>query len=179
MSGCLTDQDCDLGYFCGSQLPAYPNSYYDTVSSVIRGQVIFLQHTNMSFDGNSFVSLPASYDPPSVTDLTIFATVCQTPGNDGYIVGKGVNDRMRDFGLYFRSTKKTIWLAYGIGGNNPGFRDIIFFYNVSIADGNCHSVAAVIDSGANSAFLYIDGEAVGLSAPLNSTPNFRPGVSPQ
>ena len=131
----------------------------------------------MIFDGMSLVSLPATFHPPSVTELTIFSTVCQTPGNDGYVVGKGVNDRMRDFGLYLRSTKKTIWLAYGVGGDNPGFRDIIFFYNVSIADGNCHSVAAVIDSAANSAFLYIDGRVVGHNKPLNSTANFRPGVS--
>ncbi|KAL5467520.1 hypothetical protein EMCRGX_G031763 [Ephydatia muelleri] len=174
---CLADQDCDAGYFCGSQLPVYPKSYYESVSSAINGQVIFLQKSSMSFDGISFVSLPSTSHPPSVTDLTIFSTVCQTPGNDGYLLGKGVNDRMRDFGLYLRSTKKTIWLAYGVDGNNPGFRDIIFFYNVSVADGNCHSVAAVIDSGANSAFLYIDGQVVGHNKPLNSTVNLRPGYN--
>lgn len=131
----------------------------------------------MGFDGESVISLPASSHPPLVSDLTVFATVCQDLGNDGYVVGKGVNDRMRDFGLYLRSSKRTIWLAYGAQGGSSGFREILFFYDVSVADGSCHSVSAVIDSAGNRAVLYIDGEAVGLRAPLPSVPEFRPGVS--
>ena len=131
----------------------------------------------MGFDGTSVISLPTTANPPLATDLTIFATVCQDVGNDGYVVGKGINDRMRDFGLYLRSTKQTVWLAYGADGTTPGFREILFFYNVTVADGNCHSVAAVIDSAANRAVLYIDGEAVGIRAPLPSVPEFRSYVS--
>lgn len=138
---------------------------------------MFLQQPTMGFDGSSVVSLPANSHPSLVTDLTIFATVCQDIGNDGYVVGKGVNDRMRDFGLYLRSSKRTIWLAYGAEGNTPGFREILFFYDVSVADGSCHTVSAVIDSASNRAVLYIDGKAVGLRSPLPSFPEFRPGVS--
>ena len=141
------------------------------------GQTMFLQQTTMGFDGSSVVSLPANSHPSLVTDLTIFATVCQDIGNDGYVVGKGVNDRMRDFGLYLRSSKRTIWLAYGAEGNTPGFREILFFYDVSVADGSCHTVSAVVDSASNRAVLYIDGKAVGLHSPLPSFPEFRPGVS--
>ena len=131
----------------------------------------------MGFNGESVVSLPASSHPPLVSDITIFAVVCQEAQNDGYVVGKGINDRIRDFGLYLRSSKRTIWLAYGAEGPTDGFREILFFYNVSIADGSCHSIAAVVDSSANKAVLYIDGAAVGLRAPLPSTPEFRPQVS--
>ena len=164
-------------YFCGSPLPAYGQNYYSNPGGAIPGQVMFLQQNTMGFDGTSVISLPTNSNPPLSTDLTIFATVCQDIGNDGYIVGKGVNDRMRDFGLYLRSTKQTVWLAYGADGVTPGFREILFFYNVTVADGGCHSVAAVIDSASNRAVLYIDGEPVGIRAPLPSVPEFRPYVS--
>ena len=112
-----------------------------------------------------------------MTDITIFAVVRQTPGNDGYIVGKGVNDRIRDFGFYLRSSRSTVWIAYGAVGDEPKFREILYFYDVNIADATWHSVAAVIDSAGNRAILYVDGVAVGLRAPLPSPPEFRPGVS--
>lgn len=131
----------------------------------------------MGFDGTSVISLPSTSHPPLMTDLTIFATVCQDPGNNGYIVGKGVNDQIRDFGLYLRSSRETVWLAYGATDDAEGFRHIIFFYNVTVADGGCHSVAATIDSFSNRAVLYVDGEAVGIRAPLPGVPNFRPFVS--
>ena len=131
----------------------------------------------MGFDGTSVIALPATSHPLLMTDLTIFATVCQDPGNNGYVVGKGINDQIRDFGLYLRSSKRTVWLAYGASDDADGFRHLIFFYNVSVADGDCHTVAATIDSFSNRAVLYIDGEAVGIRAPLPGVPNFRPNVS--
>ena len=138
---------------------------------------MFLQQDVMGFDGLSVVSLPSNTAPLLSTDLTIFAVVCQAEGNDGYVVGKGISDRIRDFGLYFKSSRQTVWLAYGTDGLNPGFRSIIYFYNISIADGACHSVGAVIDSFSNRAVLYIDGEAVRIHAPLPSVPEFRSNVS--
>ena len=128
------------------------------------------------FDGQSIVSLPASSTSSLSNHLTIFATVCQEPGNDGYIVGKGINDRMRDFGLYFRSSKRTVWLAYGTDGVSPGFREILFFYNISVADGSCHTVAAVVDSSLNRAVLYVDGQVAAQRTSLPSVPVFRPEV---
>ena len=72
-----------------------------------------------------------------MTDLTIFATVCQEAN---YVVGKGRNDQIRDFGLYLQSSRRTIWLAYGASNISEGFRHIIVFYNISLADGNCQQL---------------------------------------
>ena len=83
---------------------------------------------------------------------------------------------MRDFSLFLRSSKSTVWLAYGSDDKGVGFHDIVFFYDVNVADGHEHSVTAVIDSSANSASLYIDGVLRGYQCPLPVTPTFRPGV---
>ena len=174
---CTADSDCPFTHFCGSGLPTYGSNFYDNSDSVISGETVFLQQSEMRFDGQSVVSLPTSVTTSISNHLTIFATVRQDPGNDGYIVGKGINDRMRDFGLYFRSTKRTVWLAYGSDGVSPGFREILFFYNISIADGKPHSIAAVIDSSVNRAVLYIDGEVAAQRTSLPSVPEFRPEVS--
>lgn len=133
----------------------------------------------MTLNGDSVVALPASDHPNLASDLSIFAVVSQQPGNDGYLVGKGLNDKMRDFGLYLRSSKRTIWLAYGSDDSGKGFREILFFYDVSVADGNEHTISAVIDSSVSSATLYIDGAPVEQRSPLPSVPQFRPGVSGQ
>lgn len=174
---CTADSDCPSTHFCGNTLPAYGSNYYDNAGSVISGETVFLQQNEMTFDGQSIVSLSSAITSSISNHLTIFATVRQEPGNDGYVIGKGINDRMRDFGLYFRSTKRTVWLAYGSDGVSPGFREIIFFYNISIADGNPHSVAAVIDSSVNRAVLYIDGEVAAQRTSLPSVPEFRPEVN--
>lgn len=131
----------------------------------------------MVFDGETIVPLPANFTEEITNDITIFAIVRQDPDNDGYLVGKGLNDLMRDFGLYLRSSKRTVWLAYGTDGVTTGFRDILFFYNVSVADGAYHSVAAVIDSSISRAVLYIDGVVVAQRTPLPNVPEFRASVS--
>ena len=134
----------------------------------------------MQLDGKTVIPLPNTMHPQLSSDLTVFATVCQEAGNDGYIVGKGVNDRVRDFGLYFRSNRRTVWLAYGYteaSGNREEerFREILYFTNVNITD-SCHSVASVIDHASNRAIVYIDGNAIGTKT-LPSTPEFLPEVS--
>jgi len=174
---CSSDNDCPTDYLCGSALPGPDKSQYDNPGANVAGDVIFLQRDSMTFDGYSLTSLPVTSLPPLMTDLTIFATVCQEEGNDGYIVGKGINDRMRDFGLYLRSSMRTVWLAYGASDTTDGFQHILFFYDVSVADGSCHSVSAVIDSVGNKAVLYIDGNAVGITSPLPGVPDFRRDVS--
>ena len=174
---CSSDDDCSPNYFCGSELPGDGTNYFENPSSSLPGEGMFLQEPAMILDGESIVSLSATQHPDLASDICIFAVVQQESGNDGYVVGKGVNDRLRDFGLYLRSSRKTIWLAYGANSQGEGFREILFFYNVSVADGNRHSIAAVVDSSANRAVLYIDGEVAGQHTPLPSLPTFRPGVS--
>ena len=174
---CTSDDDCSGDYFCGGAVPGPDRNFLDNSAASIPGDVLFLQRDTMGFDGTSVVSVPANSHPPLMTDLTIFATVCQDPGNNGYVVGKGINDQIRDFGLYLRSSRETVWLAYGATDEADGFRHLIFFYNVSVADGNCHSVAATVDSFSNRAVLYVDGRAAGIHAPLPGVPNFRPYVS--
>ena len=172
------DSDCSSGYFCGSRLPLNSSNFFQNPSAALPGENMFLQETPMSLDGMSVVAVTARDHPNLASDLTIFAVVRQDPNNDGYLVGKGINDRMRDFGLYLRSSKRTIWLAYGSDENGRGFRDILFFYDVSVADGNFHSITAVVESSISQATLYIDGEVVGTRS-LPSVPQFRPGVSDQ
>ena len=138
---------------------------------------MFLQESPVFFNGEDILRLPGDDHPSLSSDLSIFAVVQQEEGNDGYVVGKGINDQLRDFGLYLRSSRKTVWLAYGSDKEGEGFREIIFFYDLSVADGSYHSVGAVVDSAANRAVLYIDGVPVANRAPLPSTPVFRPGVS--
>ena len=175
--GCISDNECSSGYFCGSPVPDPERNFFDNPGAIIPGEVVYLQRDVMGFDGSSVISLPSNAFPPLQTDLTIFAYVCQETGNDGYIIGKGVNDRLRDFGLYLRGSKGTVWLAYGANEDTGRFNHIIFFYNVTVADGKCHSIAAIIDSYSNRALLYIDGKAVRIHAPLPGLPNFRPYVS--
>ena len=50
---------------------------------------------------------------------------------------------------------------------------ITIYIKVTVADGGCHSVAAVIDSPSNRAVLYIDGEPVGIQTPLPNIPEFK------
>lgn len=181
LAECTADDSCSSGYFCGSPLPKYGSNYFDHVGEVVEGDSTFLQKNTMELDGKTVIPLPNTLHPQLSSDLTIFATVCQNAGNDGYIVGKGINDRVRDFGLYFRSRRRTVWLAYGYNDGSEGdetdrFREILYFTDVLIADGSCHSVASVIDHSSNRAILYIDGTAVGTKT-LPSTPEFIPEVS--
>lgn len=172
----MNDSDCSLGYFCGSSVPGPDKNYFDNPGAGVPGEVVFLQRESLQFDGFSVFQKPSNFLSSLMTDLTIFVTVCQESQNDGYVIGKGVNDRLRDFGLHLRSSTRTVWLSYGTGENNPGFHSIVFFYNISVADGNCHSVSAVIDSSSNRALLYVDGVAARIHSPLPSLPNFRPNV---
>ena len=169
--------DCSGDYFCGSELPFNGSNYFDNSATEIPGETVFLQDSSMEFDGEDVVTLPTSDSPDLQSDITIFAVVYQESGNDGYVVGKGINGNMRDFGLYLRSSRKTVWLVYGADSHGLGYKEIVFFHNVSVADGNTHSIAAVVDSTANRTLLYIDGEVIGQQSPLPSEPTFRPGVS--
>uniref|UniRef100_A0A1X7SX32 Kazal-like domain-containing protein n=1 Tax=Amphimedon queenslandica TaxID=400682 RepID=A0A1X7SX32_AMPQE len=175
---CTSDSTCQPNYYCSSgTIPTDNSNYYQNSDKSLPGQSVFLQENLMHFSGESITRtnvLPVHEVPGLVSDLTIFAIVNQEPGNDGYVIGKGLNDKMRDFGLYLRSSKSTIWLAYGSDDKGVGFHGIVFFYDVNVADGNEHSVTAIIDGSANSASLYIDGVLRGYQCPLPVKPAFRP-----
>uniref|UniRef100_A0A1X7TLR0 Uncharacterized protein n=1 Tax=Amphimedon queenslandica TaxID=400682 RepID=A0A1X7TLR0_AMPQE len=175
---CTSDSTCQPNYYCSSgTIPNDNSNYYQNSDKSLPGQSVFLQENLMHFSEESITRtnvLPVHKVPDLVSDLTIFAIVTQEPGNDGYVIGKGLNDKMRDFGLYLRSSKSTIWVAYGSDDKGVGFHDIVFFYDVNVADGNEHSVTAVIDGSASSASLYIDGVLRGYQCPLPVKPAFRP-----
>ena len=177
MIACTGDGDCSTGYFCGSELPYGDSNYFENPDLSLPGDNHFLLENTMQFNGEQIVSLSADYQPQISSELTIFAMVTQDADNDGYVVGKGINDRLRDFGLYLRSSQNTVWLAYGADEEGEGFREILFFYDVNIADGLPHTIGAVISGPANRAVLYVDGIPVRQRSPLPSVPTFRPGVS--
>lgn len=175
-TACTKDSDCSSGYFCGGELPSGGSNYFENPELSLPGENSFLQEPALLFNGEEIVTLPADYQPQISSDLTIFAVVTQEKGNDGYVVGKGLNDRMRDFGLYLRSSQQLVWLAYGADEGGDGFREILYFDHVDIADGKSHTVGAVISGSANRAVLYVDGKAVSQKSSLPSVPTFRPGV---
>lgn len=172
----MSDLECTDDYFCGSEQPFNGSNYFENSLRKVSGETVFLQDTSVVLDGEDVVTLPAKDAPTLNSDITIFGVVFQEPNNDGYVIGKGINGNLRDFGLYLRSSRKTVWLVYGADNHGIGYKEIVFFHNVTVADGKYHSVAAVVDSTANRTQLYIDGIVVGQQSPLPSLPTFRPGV---
>ena len=159
--------------FCGLQ--EFPNdgNYYQRDESVLPGDMIVLISSDTLFNGIIVEHRPVDDHPEVMKDITMFAVVQQSIGNDGYIVAKGINDQFRDFGMYLRSSKDQIWIPYRTAG---GSRDIIIFDNVVVADNNFHSVAAVVDSINNRCVVYLDGNVVDTKS-LIGEPEFNPGVS--
>jgi len=125
------------------------------------------------FNGIMVEHRPVDDHPDVMKDITMFGVVQQSIDNDGYIVAKGINDQIRDFGVYLRSSKQQVWVPYRTVG---GSRDIIIFNDVVVADNNAfHSVAAVVDSINNRCILYLDGNVVDTK-PLIGEPEFNPEV---
>lgn len=173
-SACETDDDCSSNQFCGVQEYPSDGSYYQRSESVLPGDMTVLVSNDTVFDGTIVEHKPVDDHPDVMKDITIFAVVRQTIGNDGYIVAKGVNDQFRDFGVYLRSSQQQVWVPYRTVG---GSRDIIIFNDVAITDSNAfHSIAAVVDSINNRCILYLDGNVVDTK-PLIGEPEFNPGVS--
>ena len=77
---------------------------------------------------------------------------------------------MRDWGLLLAYNR--IVLVYR---TNKGTYDTVTFNGITVADGQNHSVAAIIDSTNKKAIIIVDG--VVTSTALSQQPEFRPGVS--
>lgn len=149
-------------------------SYYQSNETVLPGDMTVLVSNDTLFNGMIVEHKPVDDHPDVMKDVTIFGVVQQIVGNDGYIVAKGINDQIRDFGVYLRSSKQQIWVPYRTVG---GSRDIIIFNDVVVADSSAfHSVAAVVDSVNNRCILYLDGNVVDTKS-LIGEPEFNPGVS--
>ena len=173
-SVCTTDDDCLPSQFCGvREYPINGGSYYQRSDSVLPGDMTVLVYNDTLFNGVIVEHKPVEDHPDVTNDITIFAVVQQSTGNDGYIVAKGLNDQSRDFGVYLRSNEQQVWVPYRTAG---GSRDIIIFNDIVVADNTFHSVTAVIDSINNRCILYLDGNVVDTKA-LKGKPEFNPGVS--
>lgn len=103
-------------------------------------------------------------------DVTIITYVQQDESNSGYVIAKGFDDAMRDWGLLLAYNR--IVLTYR---TDKGPYETVTFNGVTVADGRNHSVAAVIDSRNGQAIISVDGDV--STAALNQQPEFRPGVS--
>ena len=103
-------------------------------------------------------------------DVTIITYVQQDDSNTGYVIAKGFDDEMRDWGLLLAYNR--IALTYR---TDKGPYETITFSGVTVADGRNHSVAAIIDSTNQQAIISVDGDV--STAALNQQPEFRPGVS--
>ena len=77
---------------------------------------------------------------------------------------------MRDWGLLLAYNR--IALVYR---TDKGSYDTVTFNGITVADGQNHSVVAIIDSTNKQAIIIVDG--VVTSAALSQQPEFRPGVS--
>ena len=77
---------------------------------------------------------------------------------------------MRDWGLLLAYNR--IALIYR---TDMGAYETITFNGITVADGQNHSVAAIIDSTNKQAIIIVDG--VVTSAGLSQQPEFQPGVS--
>ena len=171
---CTSDDDCLPSQFCGvREYPINGGSYYQRSDSVLPGDMAVLVNNDILFNGMIVEHKPVEDHPDVTNNITIFAVVQQSSGNDGYIVAKGLNDQTRDFGLYLRSNEQQVWVPYRTAG---GSRDIVMFNDIVIADNIFHSVTAVIDSINNRCILYLDGNVVDTK-PLKGRPEFNPGVS--
>lgn len=122
------------------------------------------------FDGLTIIRRPATDHPDLDMSLTIIAYIQQYDYNTGYVIAKGYDDQMRDWGLLLAYNR--IEIVYRI---NEKSYETITFSRVTVADGHNHSIAAVIDSTNKQALISVDG--VVYTAALNELPIFQPGVS--
>ena len=173
-SVCTSDDDCREGSYCGEEQPSYiSEGHLESVASAISGDQSSYISASTKFDGLTVITRPATDHPDLDRDLTIFAILQQDSDNDGYVIAKGADRSTVDWALYLQSSESQITLSYR---TVIGVTHTITFTNMAIADGNNHSIGAVIDGSNKRALLFIDGEIAGVEEDIPEC-HFEPGVS--
>lgn len=167
---CTTDDDCFRTGFCGSAVPSYGSNYFESDAVDIPGEVTAFISQAEEFDGWRIIRRPATDHPDLDMDFTIITYVQQSNSNTGYVIAKGFNDQMRDWGLLLAYNRIEI-----IYRTTTGSYETITFDGVTVADGNNHSVVAVIDSKNKLATIVVDGVASTMDLIVQC--QFQPGVS--
>ena len=156
---CQDYTDCLAGYsFCYGPLPEDGSSDIPDPSLNLIGSGHTYVDTLHDFTQSvlTFLTVPSTDHPDLTPDLTIFGVFSQMPGNDAYLIAKGYDDVMRDFGLYLRGSQNSTWLVYSNAGGN--YSTQVFLHDIPIDDGEFHTIAATIDTATGRASLYVDGE---------------------
>ena len=174
---CQDYADCLPGYeFCYGPLPGDGSSDIPDPSLNLIGSGHTYVDTLHDFTQSvlTFLTVPATDHPALTPDLTIFGLFSQVPDNDAYIIAKGYDDVMRDFGLYLRGSHDATWLVYSNAGGN--YSTQVFLHDTPIDDGEFHTIAATIDTATGRAALYVDGELLEYQR-LEATPSFSDSFS--
>lgn len=167
---CTTDDDCFGSGFCGNAIPSYGSNYFESDIVDIPGEESTYISKAERFDGLRIIRRPATDHPNLDMDLTITTYIQQDPSNSGYVIAKGFDDQMRDWGLLLAYNRIAI-----VYRTNTGSYETVTFSGITVADGYNYSVSAVIDGTNNQAFISVNGEVTAIT--LNRQPEFRPGVS--
>ena len=173
---CLENADCPSGYACGEYLSRDGHSLLPAVfDPYFHGFKYALVNTPITFRGVDPITISITKRPILTLDLSIFTRFKQESNNEGYIVAKGVSAHARDFGLYLRGTSDSVWFVYK---SKTGFHDYAIFSNITVDDGNIHTMGVVLLQVENSRFvyLYVDGVPRGC-VKINNRVVFTPEVN--
>ena len=156
---CNDYSDCLAGSeFCYGPLPEDGSSVIPDPSLNLIGEGHNYVDTLHDFTQShlTFLTVPATDHPALTPDLTLFGVFKQVPDNDAYLIAKGHDVIMRDFGLYLRGSEKSTWLVYSNTAGN--YSTQVFTHGTPIDDGEFHTIAATIDTATERASLYVDGD---------------------
>ncbi|KAI6652593.1 hypothetical protein LOD99_4378 [Oopsacas minuta] len=156
---CQDYTDCLAGSeFCYGPLPDDGSSVIPDPSLNLIGMGHNYVDTLHDFTQShlTFLTIPATDHPALTPDITLFGVFNQVPDNDAYLIAKGHDVIMRDFGLYLRGSEDFTWLVYSNTGGN--YTTQVFFHESPIDDGVYHTIAATIDTDTMRAALYVDGD---------------------
>ena len=171
-TACRDYSDCLAGAeFCYGPLPDDGTSIIPDPSLNLIGSGHLYVDTLHDFSQSrlTFLTVPSTDHPALTPDLTIFGLFNQIPDNDAYLIAKGHDSVMRDFGLYLRGSHNATWLVYSNTLGN--YSTQIFIHEKEVDDGNFHTIAATIDTNTGRASLYVDGELLEYQR-LEETPSF-------
>ena len=169
---CQDYADCLPGFeFCYGPLPEDGSSYIPDPALNLIGSGHTYVDTLHDFTQSAltFLTVPATDHPALTPDLTIFGLFSQVPENDAYLIAKGYDVVMRDFGLYLRGSHNATWLVYSNAGGN--YSTQVFQHEKPIDDEKFHTIAATIHTATGRAALYVDGQLLEYQV-LEGTPSY-------